>query len=123
MSAQWEMDPTRKDYVMQLGAPKETSSLKMPAYFRLAVKRGTWMYGPATFGSDFHLDQKRRSSQDASGLESKASRALEPLIDDGRASEIDISTSEAARHGVRLQISIRDAQGAPDNLEFDPIGR
>lgn len=123
MSKQWEINPGTKDYVMESGSPVETGSLKIPAYFRLKVRRGAWMYAPdSEYGSDLHTIKKNRSSQDASKIEAVAARALQPIADDGRAETIDVSVVEAARHGLGLKIDILDAQGETDSLNLEKIG-
>jgi phage gp46-like protein len=122
MSKQWAIDPTRRDYEMTGGAPRETASLTVPAYYRLSAKRRTWMYAPdETWGSDFHLEKKRATNQDASRQETIAARALQPMIDDGRASEIEVNAAEKTRHGLSLAIRITDGQGEPEQINFVPL--
>src|SRR5574343_1416610 len=113
----WNIDPTTKDYVMVNGAPQNTSSLTIPAYIRLKVKRTRWMYAPDDeYGSDFYLIQKNHTTQDAGGIEATAARALKPLVDDGRSSQIDVNAALSTRNAAGLEIKILDAQGNPDNL-------
>lgn len=106
----WEVDPKTGDYVMEGGAPKITDSLKVPAYIRLKTKRGGWLYAPDTeYGSDFHLMKKRRSSENASTIEDAAARALQPMVDDGRATEIEVETQVLTRNNVGMQVDIVDS--------------
>lgn len=117
--SQWKIDPATRDYVMENGAPVETESLTAPAYIRLRVRRKKWLYAPdELFGSDL-ADQKR---QNPALIESLAARALQPIVEDGRAAELSVSSIGASRHGLQLQIDITDAQGEPQALTIDPIG-
>lgn len=123
MSEQWKIDPSKGDYVIDdQGKPELTRSLTHPAYYRLKVRRGTWMYAPdSRYGSDFHKILKRGTGQDMSALEAVGTRALQPLIDDGRALEVDVVGALRYRNAAGLEIKIVDAEGEPDTLELDPI--
>lgn len=123
MNESWDVDPKTGDYVMESGVPKKGTSLLTPAYFRMKAKRGTWMYAPdSKWGSDFHLVTKRVSVTDGQFLESVAEKALQPMIDDGRASEVTITTAAQSRHNTGLEVELIDAQGDAEQLNFDPIG-
>lgn len=122
MGQHWEKDPNSGDYVMEGGAPKQTDSLRIPAYYRLKISRSKWLYAPnAQYGSDFYLLKKRRSNQDASTVENTAAAALQPIADDGRASSIEITTTQTARNGVALEAIITDAEGNPEKLVLPRI--
>lgn len=118
----WNMDPQKKDYVMVNGAPQETNSLTIPAYIRLKVKRTQWMYAPNNqYGSDFYLIKKRKTSQDATQLENIAAKALQPILDDGRANEITIKTTLANRNAVGLQTDIVDSSNNVQTIVLPSI--
>ena len=46
MNTGWDIDPVTGDYKMVGGAPSNTSSLTLPAYYRLKISRQQWMYAP-----------------------------------------------------------------------------
>lgn len=122
-STQWSLNPATGDYIMEDGAPVNTASLTIPAYIRLKTPNKGWMYAPDDrFGSKFHLQKKRRTTQDPSAIEAIAEEALTPLVEDLRADSIEISTVQVARHAIGLQIDILDAQGQPDTLNLEQIG-
>lgn len=122
----WMVNPATGDYVMEKGAPVPTESLKVPAYYRLASKRGTWLYAPNDqWGSDFHLQRKRFNGGDLSPLQNMGERALQPLIDDGRAADIAVGfdpNAQASRNNAALKVSILDAQGEIESFNFPRIG-
>lgn len=122
MGQNWEIDPVIKDYVMEGGSPKQTDSLKIPAYIRLKTQRSRWLYAPnRDYGSDFHTIQKNLTTSDATLLENTAVRSVRQLVDDGRASGIDIETTQVVRHGVALKLSITDAQNQGSEILLVPI--
>lgn len=122
MSQNWLMDPTKKDYVMEFGDPVQTDSLEMPAYFRLIIKRTQWMYAPdVDYGSDFYLIKKRRTNENANSVENVGARALQPIIDDGRASAISVTAVLVTRSAVGLQTDITDARGNVEQLILPQI--
>ena len=122
MAQHWERDPASGDYVMENGAPKQTNSLRIPAYHRLRISRTKWLYAPDNqYGSDFYALKKRKNSSDVTTVENTAARALQPLIDDGRSSEISIEAKVNTRHNVGLQTQITDAQGEPEELNLPGV--
>jgi phage gp46-like protein len=123
MSQSWQIDPKKGDYVMNLGAPVETNSLQVPAYFRLKIKRKQWLYAPDDkYGSDFYLLQKRPASNAAQKIENVAVNALQPLTDDGRASRIDVVADNFSRNGAALTATILDASGEEEIVTFPGLG-
>lgn len=108
---------------MQSGSPKQTDSLRVPAYVRLKTPRNQWMYAPdESYGSDFHNLKKRQTTRDASQIETVAANALQPIADDGRARSIEVEATQVARHGVGLETKIAEASGRLDNLLLPSLG-
>lgn len=121
--SQLKINPVTKDYELDGGKPVNTESLDSPAYIRLKVRRKEWLYAPDDkYGSDLATIKKRHSTQDASAIENVAAIALQPMVDDGRASQIDITADAVYRNAASLQIKIMDAQGKPTNLNLKAIG-
>lgn len=122
MAQHWNRDPKNGDYVMVGGAPQQTDSLTIPAFHRMKTKRKTWLYAPDdNYGSDFHLIDKRRTTEDASFVENIGAAALTPIVDDGRSSGIEINTIAVARHGIGLETKITDASGNVQRLVLPSI--
>ena len=123
MPQNWNIDPQKKDYVMQGGAPQQTDSLQIPAYIRLKTNRTQWLYAPDTnYGSDLYTVQRNRTTSDPSFLEAIAAKALQPIVDDGRASQITVTTVTDFRNAVGLQTTILDAQGTPEEFLINGTG-
>lgn len=123
MAQNWEIDPKTGDYVMEGGAPKQTDSLRIPAYVRLKTPRTQWLYAPdERYGSDFYTIKKRQTTRDASQIETVAANALQPIADDGRARSIEVEATQVARHGVGLETKIVEASGRLDNLSLPSLG-
>lgn len=119
----WNLDPKTGDYVMENGAPEQTGSLKIPAYIRLKTRRNQWLYAPNNdYGSDYYLLRKKQANLDASTIEAIGERALQPLVDDGRANEITIQTTGTTRTGIEMKTQIIDAAGEPEDITFSRLG-
>ncbi len=119
----WNIDPVKGDYVMEGGAPEQTDSLKVPAYFRLKTKRQQWLYAPdENFGSDFYTIKKRPAENANQRLENIAAAALQPLADDGRASQITATVTQNTRNATGLNVSIIDAAGEVEEQTFTGLG-
>jgi phage gp46-like protein len=123
MSQTWQIDPSSGDYVMAEGSPSQTNSLQIPAYFRLKAKRKQWLYAPDDkWGSDFYTVKKRPSENGNQRLENIAIQALQPIVDDGRALQIEAEVVQNTRNGSGLNISILDAAGEVEAETFPGLG-
>lgn len=119
----WNLNPATGDYVMVGGAPQETDSLQVPAYFRLKTKRTKWMYAPDDkFGSDFYLVKKRPSENADARLRSIAEVALQPIINDGRASSVVAAVTANRRGATAMDVTIVDASGQAEVQTFQGLG-
>lgn len=120
----WLLDPTKGDYVMDTtGSPVQDTTLQTPAYIRLKTQRTKWLYAPDdTFGSDYYLIQKNHSGSDSNILESIAERAMQPCIDDGRASAVSVTTTGQGLYESDLSVVIVDVIGQPVAIPLDSIG-
>lgn len=120
---QWEIDPSSGDYVQVNGSPVMTAELTHPAYYRCKVPRKKWLYAPDdNYGSDFASFRGKQNTANTSVLESMAQRAMAPIVQDGRATEIDVTTIARSRNGTQLETKITTPQGEVETLQFDPIG-
>lgn len=121
----WTLNPETGDYIVKDGVPINSGSVAQAAYFRLKVKRTTWLYAPDdAYGSDLYLIKKRPTTGRTSNLESIAERALQPLIDDGRALSADVTINTditTKRSNAILDIALVDAEQKPLNLSLPQI--
>lgn len=122
MAQNLQIDPSTGDYIIVNGRPVEDGTLNTPAYIRLKVKRTQWMYAPDTkFGSDFYLFQRRHLLSNDQAMLAVAQRALQPLIDDGRAAAVQVSQVDSEGSAWECQAAITQANGQTNPLTFDPI--
>lgn len=120
----WEPDPDNLgDYKMSGGSPVQTNSLRVPAYIRLKVKKGKWMYAPnLDYGSDLDQIRKLQTNRDIVLFERTAEKALQPMVDDGRAATIAIDFRASARGGIGLNSRIFQANGIFEDLNLQSVG-
>lgn len=119
----WDIDPVEGDYILDKGSPVTTNSLRVPAYFRLKVKRTQWMYAPdSKYGSDFYTVKKRSQNNSTQRLESIAAKALQPIVDDGRASTIEAEVTDIPnRNAVEMDITVTDNNGEVEKTTFNGL--
>lgn len=119
----WDINPNTGDYTVTRGAPVESGNLQLPAYYRLKIKRGQWMYAPNNvYGSNLYLLKKNQASKSARAVEQASLDALQPILDDGRAETIDVLIQESSRHGLGVQINILDNAGDVERFVFEGLG-
>jgi phage gp46-like protein len=119
----WQIDPSTGDYIMTNGAPVDDPSLEYPAYYRLKIPRTQWMYAPDNkYGSDFYKIQRNMTTKPQTALENIASRALQPIVDSGRATSATVDVTGVARSGVSLQVDIESGQAQTSTLTLDGLG-
>lgn len=123
MNTGWDIDPDHGDYLQENGRPVNTNSLRLPSYYRLKIRRKTWQYAPDDkYGCDFFKVAKRSTTQNNTKLEVIGARALQPIVDSGRASNVQLTTTLTARNGVSLDATITDAQGIVETVSFTSLG-
>jgi phage gp46-like protein len=106
LTADYEPDASR---VGQF-ARDPAGGLANAAYLRLATPLGSW-FGDVTLGSRLHELQREKDVARVERLARQYARdALQPLLDDGRASGLQV---DVQRQGGRLllRIELVDAQG------------
>lgn len=122
----WQIDPSTGDYLMTNGAPVESEDLAIPAYYRLKVRRGQWMYAPDDeYGSDFWTVKKHFRPNEVNSLTDIGLKALQPMVDDGRAADIEASFgSSVGRNDSQINFKITDAMGQQQQLSLPvlPVG-
>ena len=120
----WRIDPKTGDYLQVNGAPVDDPSLIYPAFYRLKIKRTQWLYAPDTkYGSYLYTIKKRFNPNDVNPVANIARVALQPIIDDGRASDASVTyLSPLGLNDIQLSAVITDAQGQPQTLNLPSIG-
>jgi phage gp46-like protein len=120
----WLIDPATGDYDMdETGNPVLDTTLQTPIYVRLMGPRTRWLHAPdSEWGSDFwQIKNDKSLSSQPNVVAAAAQRAVQPIIDDGRAEEMDVSTLASGRGYRQIQIIAVDASGPQPPLILDPI--
>jgi phage gp46-like protein len=120
-NSSWKVDPETRDYALtEHGDPVQDTSLLTPAYVRLMTKRTGWLYAPDTnYGSDYPALHIR--VPDAATVISAGEVALQPLVDEDRATSFTVELTGSARGDLRLRTRIVDDEGRPQVFSFTPI--
>jgi phage gp46-like protein len=117
------IDPTTRDYVLQAGGAQRdpASGLANACYLRLTVPLGSY-WPDKTFGSRLHeLQREKDVARVAMLAKQYAEQALAPIVADGRASRIDVSTERPGNGRLHLLIEVTAASG--EALTFrHPVG-
>lgn len=100
------LDPHTGDY-----AGSRTDTLANAVYLRLTTPLGSWWAEP-TLGSRLHeLQRGKDVSRVAVLARQYAEQALAPLLKDGRADSITVTTSRQQPGWLQLHIQVEDASG------------
>ncbi len=89
-------------------------------YLSLVVKRGSWFQNPE-FGSRLHLLQRAKNTEKTAALAEEYCReALQWLLDNGRATRVDVHTERDRSqdlHRLKLLVEVTQADGR--TVSFD----
>lgn len=119
----WQINATNGDYIMTNGAPVDDPNLIYPAYYRLKIRRQQWLYAPnSTYGSDFYKLQRNYTTKPNTSIETIGARALQPIVDDGRATSIAVTVTGVSRSGIQLQTNITSGNSQPSTLTLNGLG-
>lgn len=111
------IDPVARDYVLTSGAPVRDAAggLANAVYLRLMTARGSY-WADAAFGSRLHeLQREKNLARVALLARQYAIDALAPLLEDGRATAIDV---RAERQGARLGLAVQVTAASGERLTF-----
>lgn len=111
-ASEFRIDPETGDYTLDAdGRPRTTNDLTQAAYIRLRAHFGRWLYDQKLGSSLYRLTTNSKARTGiGSDLVAQAQRALQPLIQDGRASSTSVRLIERVRFGRRIGVSITDAR-------------
>lgn len=105
----FRIDPDLGDYTLESdGRPTRTNSLLQPAYIRLRAHYGQWLYDAELGSRFFELVNVRITPEVEASILDFTRVALQPLIEDGRANDVEVITIEKSRVGRRIQGRITD---------------
>lgn len=107
------IDPQTGDYVMVDGKPQRdpAGGLANAVYLRLMTPLGSY-WADATLGSRLHeLEREKDVSRVAVLARQYAEQALAPILKDGRATLINVSTERPGNGRMLLLIEVTAASG------------
>ena len=111
-----ELNPITGDYT-----GNTISNVQNAIVIRLRTPLGTW-WADKSIGSQLHLLQREKDLARVALLAKQyAEEALQPIVDDGRADEITVSTSQPKNGWLILHIRVQTAQGGFDYDHRVPI--
>lgn len=117
------ISPTTRDYVLLSGLVQRdpAGGLATACYLRLAVPLGRY-WADKTFGSRLHeLQREKDVARIAKLARQYAEQALAPILSDGRATQIKVSTEQP--HNGRLYLLIEVIAASGETLTFKhPVG-
>lgn len=107
------IDPVLRDYTVANGAPVRdpAAGLANAVYLRLMTPLGSY-WADLTLGSRLHELQREKDKTRVAVLAKQyAEQALAPLIADGRAAAIEVSTEQPGNGRLHLLIVVTAASG------------
>jgi phage gp46-like protein len=106
------IDPTTGDL-----SGKRITTLANAVYLRLRTPLGSWWANP-TLGSRLYELQREKDLPRVARLAVQyAQQALQPLLDDGRATAIDVTASQPGNGRLLLVVEVTAADGARQTFE------
>ncbi len=119
-------DMVTGDYVIDesTGKPVMTDSLAPACRARIRGHRKRWLHAPDDqWGSDLYSYLRKKSVDFRDGLgESIVTKSLEPLANDGRIDNLEVSTQQTQRGGVAFGVTFLDRQKRESYPVTIPVG-
>lgn len=115
------IDPTTGGYTLTDGGltPDPARGLANAVYLRLMTPLGSY-WADATLGSRLHeLARQKDLARVAVLAKAYSEQALQPLLDDGRASAIAVTTEQRHDGWLRLRVAVTDAGGREHIFEHN----
>lgn len=116
------IDPTLRDYLLLNGTAQRdpANGLANAVYLRLMTPLGSY-WADTTLGSRLHeLQREKDMARVAMLARQYAEQALTPILVDGRATQINVSTERMAG---RLNLLIEVCEASGETLSFKhPVG-
>jgi len=115
------LDPTTGGYTLTDGSltPDPARGLANAVYLRLMTPLGSY-WADATLGSRLHeLVRQKDLPRVAVLAKAYSEQALQPLLDDGRASAIAVATEQRHDGWLRLRVAVTDAGGREHIFEHN----
>ena len=117
------IDPVTRDYVLLSGAAQRdpAGGLANSCYLRLSVPLGSY-WADKTLGSRLHELQREKDVPRMALLARQyAEQSLAPILDAGRATQINVTTDQP--HNGRLYLLIEVTSASGETLTFKhPVG-
>lgn len=117
------INPVTRDYVLLQGAAQRdpANGLANSCYLRLTVPLGSY-WADKTLGSRLHELQREKDVVRVARLAKQyAEQALAPILADGRATSITVTTEQP--HNGRLHLLIEVTSASGETLTFKhPVG-
>ena len=125
MAQNLQLDPTKRDYVLdQNGSPVASSRVEEAVYFALTIPQDNWLYGSDNQGSKlFTLNNVKRTLSIEQQISSYANDAIDrQVVATGQATAAQVRNLEATRTGTLNKIEVIPAQvQVSDQLNFASV--
>lgn len=124
MAQNLQLDPVKKDYVLENGSPIPSDRVEEASYFALSIPQGKWLYGAVGQGSQIYtLQNAKRTAFVDQQFATYAQDAIKRnVIQSGKASAVQVKNLATSRTGTSNQIEVIPAQSQlSEQLLFTPV--
>lgn len=124
MAQNLQLDPVKKDYVVENGSPVPSDRVEEACYYALTIPEGNWLYGVSGQGSLLYtLEQKKRANDVELKFATYSTDAIKrQVVATGKASDVAVRNLAVSPTGTSNQIEVIPAQSQLSNqLNFIPV--
>lgn len=125
MAQNLQLDPKKKDYVVENGSPIASDRVLEAAYYAITIPQGQWLYGTIDQGSLLYtLANKKRFGTTEQNFEAYAVNAInKQVVETGQAKRAQVTNIEATRTGTVNKIDVQPSDVQISNqINFIPVG-
>ena len=125
MAQNLQIDPVKKDYVIENGSPIASDRVLEASYYALLIPQGKWLYGNTDQGSLLYtLESTKRTSAIEQLFSNYAIVAIEQqVVNTGKATGVQVTNLQATRNGTSNEIDVIPSTSQLSNqLNFNSVG-
>lgn len=125
MAQNLQLDPVKRDYILEQGSPVPSDRVLEASYYALTIPQDKWLYGQPGQGSYLWrlANQRRHGSLEQTFAAYSNDAISRQVVKTGQATAVETQNIQATRAGTSNQIEVIPSNVQLSNqLNFESVG-